>query len=240
MIYHVLPGDAQVNDFRETGIEGEVLICREALIDGDVSGDTLEEFFNNRAAFVNEFSGDQPFLYKANVASQFRRLLKAIDRDEVNLWFEYELFCAVNMWFCLSLLHGSGADIYRVSPSHLNYDDRWNGFANTNPEILSQCFENRVKLDDSDVRLGTQLWDAFRRRDSVKLVHLTSGKHDAYPYLEEVVQAAADLDTRPAEIVGEIKREGANDLKTLFPEFRRRAGVYGFGDLQVKRLMENA
>jgi hypothetical protein len=30
------------------------------------------------------------------------------------------------------------------------------------------------------------------------------------------------------------------ELREIFPEFRRRAGVYGFGDTQVKRLMENS
>ena len=100
MIYHVLPGDAQVEDFRQTGLSGEILICREALIEGDISGETLDDFFENRAAFHGEDSAS----YNANVASQFRRLLDVGQSDEVNLWFEYELFCAVNMWFCLSLL----------------------------------------------------------------------------------------------------------------------------------------
>ncbi|HSU24343.1 MAG TPA: hypothetical protein VLI65_00045, partial [Pyrinomonadaceae bacterium] len=60
----------------------------------------------------------------------------------------------------------------------------------------------------------------------------------AFPYLDEVGRAAAEVDSKPLQIVREIKREGKRDLKEVFPEFRRRAGVYGFGDTQVKRLME--
>jgi hypothetical protein len=234
MIYHVLPGDAHLEDFRQTGLKGELLVCREALVDGDLSGETLDEFFNNRAAAHNE----ETAVYDANVASQFRRLLDVAASDEVNLWFEYELFCAANMWFCLSLLAGSDADIYRVAPVHLSFEDRWDGFGNTNPEILKKCFADRVKLSRSDIELGSELWKAFRRTDADELSRLIVEPKTAFPYLDEVGRAAVNIDTKPLEIVREIKREGKRDLKQVFPEFRRRAGVYGFGDMQVKRLME--
>jgi hypothetical protein len=234
MIYHVLPGDAQVEDFRQTGLPGEVLVCREALIEGDISGETLDEFFSNRAAFHGKSRSD----YDAHVATQFRLLLDVGRAHEVNLWFEYELFCAVNMWFCLSLLRDSDADIYRVAPVHLGFENRWDGFGNANPEILKKCFTDRVRLSKSDVELGTALWNAFRQRDINELSRLSAEPQPAFPCLDEVGRAAADLDTRPLEIVREIKRDGKHDLKEVFPEFRRRAGVYGFGDMQVKRLME--
>ena len=237
MIYHVLPGDAQVNEFRETGLHGEMLVCREALIEGDVSGDSLDEFFNNRAAFINENSGDEQALYKTKVASQFRPLTDLIDSDEVNLWFEYELFCAVNLWFCLSLVEHSGAAIYRVSPTHLTYDDRWNGFGNTDAATLKECFDHRMRLTESEVGIGAELWRAFKRRDLRTLSELTSTPHDAFPYLDEVGRAAAEIDTLPAEVISEIKSEGINNFNEIFAEFRRRAGVFGFGDLQVKKLM---
>lgn len=234
MIYHVLPGDAQVEDFRQTGLPGEVLVCREALIEGDISGETLDEFFSNRADFHGEPRSD----YDVHVASQFRRLIDVGRADEVNLWFEYDLFCVVNMWFCLSLLLDSDADIYRVAPVHLSFEDRWDGFGNANPEILKRCYADRVKLSKSETKLAAELWNAFRQRDVDKLSQLTVEPQSAFPYFDEVGRAAAHIDTKPLETVREIKREGKLDLAEVFPEFRRRAGVYGFGDTQVKRLME--
>lgn len=238
MIYHVLPGDAQVNDFRQIGLEGELLVCREALVDGDIIGDTLDEFFNTRAGAMNQACGEDPATYNADVASQFRRLLDVGSADEVNLWFEYELFCSVNMWFCLSLLRESGADVYRVAPSHLSFEDRWDGFGNTNAEVLKECFRQRTKLSETDIALAAELWQAFRKRDSNEILQLTSEPRLAFPYLDEVGRAAAELDSKPAGIIEEIKQEGIDDFSELFPEFRRRAGVFGFGDLQVKQLMD--
>ena len=233
MIYHVLPGDAQVEDFRRTGLQGELLVCREALIEGAVSGENLDEFFKHRAAINDQ----DPATYTTNCASQFRRLLDVGVLDEINLWFEYDLFCAVNMWFCLSLLRDSGADVYRAAPTHLRFEDRWDGFGNAHAEILCICYDSRIKLSTSDIELGAELWNAFRARDFDKLLRLTSEPNTAFKYLAEVGQAAAAIDTRPAEIVREIKGEGKSDFKEVFPEFRQRAGVFGFGDSQVKRLM---
>jgi hypothetical protein len=239
MIYHVLPGDAQVEAFRESGIEGEMLVCREGLIEGDISGDSLDEFFINRASFMNESYDEDPANYNAKVASQFRRLFDVSDSDEVNLWFEYELFCAVNMWFCLDLLSKSGADIYRVAPAHLDPKDRWNGFGGANSDDLQRCLKERRKLTSDDIRLGSDLWRAFRNNSGGELLKLSANSTPAFPYLDEVGKAAAAKDTQPAAIVSEIEREGINNFNEIFIEFRRRAGVYGYGDSQVKHLMES-
>ena len=237
MIYHVLPGDAQVNEFKQTSLEGEMLVCREALVEGDLSGDTLDEFFNNRAAFMNQTQDEDPSLYNANVASQFRPLRDLVGSDEIDLWFEYELFCAVNLWFCLSLVEDSGAAVYLVRPSHLTFQDRWNGFANADAETLRECFTHRLRLNESEIKLGADLWRAFKRRDVETLTRLTSTPSAAYPYLDEVGRAAAQIDTLPTEILAEIKSSGINNFSEIFLEFRRRAGVFGFGDAQVKNIM---
>ena len=239
MIYHVLPGDAQVADFQETGLEGEMLVCREAFIEGDLSGDTLDEFFSTRAAFIKQTSHEDTSDYSVKVASQFRPLRDLIGSDELNLWFEYELFCAVNMWFCLSLVEHSGAVVYRVPPAHFTYEDRWYGFGNADAEMLRECFTHRLRLADSEIALGADLWRAFKRRDGETILRLTSTPTEVFPYLDEVGRAAARLDSLPAEIIAEIKSEGINNFSEIFSEFRRRAGVFGFGDAQVRNLMQS-
>jgi len=240
MIYHVLPGDAQVDVFKRSGIDGEVLVCREALVEGDVSGETLDEFFINRAAFHNESSNEDPAGYNAIVASQFRRLLDARDGDEVNLWFEYELFCAVNMWFCVDLLSHTDASVYRVEPIHLSQQDRFEGFGKVTSEQMRECLGSRTQLAPEDIALGTALWQAFRSDDRQTLRDLSNEISPAFPYLNELCEAAIDRHFRPAQIVREITSDGIGDFVGIFAEFRKRAGIYGFGDMQVKRLLSDS
>ena len=240
MIYHVLPGDAQVPAFKATNIIGELLVCREAMIDGDVSGDNLDEFFSDRAKFIadtNDIDGSE---YQRNVASQFRRLTEVGAGDEVNLWFEYELFCSVNLWFCLDLLSSTEARVYRVAPSYRSYEDRWDGFGGADSEKMRRCFDARSRLERDDLRFGSELWQAYQSDDLARLEKLSRQNVPVFPYLREVCEAAIDKHERPAAIVRELRLRGTIELRDVFPEFRKRAGVYGYGDLQVKRLIESA
>lgn len=238
MIYHVLPGDAQVEDFRKTGIEGEILVFREALVVGPVDADDPQQFWNERAQFILTEYGEDEIEYHDKVAAELEKLNEMTAEDEVNLWFEYELFCSVNMWFCLSKLNVTGANVYRVEPSVIDNADRWSGFGRLGADDLKRCFEARQLFAESELKLGLDLWNAFVKRDGDRMIELAENASPRFPYLEEVAKAAAEIETRPREIIREIRSEGITEFEKLFPEFGKRAGVYGFGDSQVQRIFE--
>ncbi|MEQ1924283.1 MAG: hypothetical protein ABL952_17420, partial [Pyrinomonadaceae bacterium] len=54
----------------------------------------------------------------------------------------------------------------------------------------------------------------------------------------EVVAAAIQQDIEPLEVIRAITSGGETDFGKIFVEFRKRAGVYGYGDTQVKRLLD--
>lgn len=238
MMYHVLPGDSLVEELKKTNIPGEVIVCRDAMIVGPVYADTPFEFWDQRARFILAEYGEDEILYHERVADELEKLGDIASGAEVNLWFEYELFCSVNMWFCLSLLRETGAAVFRVEPSVLSREDRWNGFGKLDATDLQRCFDARTAFTPDDLVLGANLWNAYRKNALAQLLELSSTASACFPYLAEVCEAALEKDTRPAEIVAEIEFEGKTGLDEIFPEFTSRAGVYGLGDLQVQRLME--
>jgi hypothetical protein len=238
MIHHVLPGDSLVEEFSKTGLEGEIIVCREALIVGPISAENHDEFWDERAKFILTDYGEDEIEFQEKVANELERLAEISADDEVNLWFEYELFCQVNMWFCISRLADSGAEIYRVEPSVIAREDRWKGFGGLPSGDLVKCFEARTKLSDQDIDLGKRLWKAYQMQDSSGLADLANTSSPAFPYLDETAAAASEIDTKPHEILRTIRSEGMRDREAIFVEFSRRAGVYGFGDLQVYRLLD--
>jgi hypothetical protein len=240
MTLHVLPGDSLVKEFNAIGIDGDVIVCRECLVVGDVSGDTLEEFWERRANFIAlEFGGD-PIEYKENVAYELEQLIDPESGTEVNLWFEYELFCQVNMWFCLDLLKHTEAAVFRVAPLNASPDDVWNGFAGHGPAELLKSFESKVQFTSEDIMVGSRLWNAYKNKDAGSLLDLAGYRSPCFPFLAETCEAAANIDTRPAEVLRELRSIGIDDPETLFLEFKTRAGVYGFGDSQFERLLRSA
>jgi hypothetical protein len=238
MIYHVLPGDAQLSDFRGASIAGEVIVCREALISGPLDSSDLEAFWNARANHILTGYGEDEIEYHEKVANELNRLTELTPEDEVNLWFEYELFCSANMWFCLSLLEPTEATVYRVEPIGLKEENRWSGFGGFTSDDMYAAFQLRSKLDVADIQLGAEMWRAYSSGDFSKLTSLASGASDCFPYVGEVAAAAAEQDLRPREVVKEITAHGESDFDKIFAEFRKRAGVYGYGDLQVQHLID--
>ncbi len=238
MKYHVLPGDSTVEEFKKTKIDGEIIVCREAFIVGPATADAPDEFWDDRARFVLAEYAEDEIDFHERVADELEKLTDIDDDDEVYLWFEYELFCSVNMWFCLSQLAGSGATVFRVEPAILSEKDRWSGFGQLGGDELQRCFDARQLFSAADIKLGTDLWNAYRHRKLQELAELAEEGSPRFPYLFEVAKAASEMETRPFELLKDIKAEGKTEFDEIFREFVKRAGVYGFGDLQVQGMVD--
>lgn len=221
MIYHVLNGDSLAENFN---LEGEKVICRECLIDGNLISKSLDEFWQIRANFIGEKYNGKDYFEK--VKSEFDKLENLNSQDEVNLWFGNEAFCQTNLWFILWFLSDKNITIYRVLPD----SEGWN----CTFENLANCFENRILLTKNDVQKGKQLWKSF----CFKQFELTdTSDSKAFPHLKEVCQAIIEKEQRPKEILSEITANGESDFGKIFTQFKQKAGIYGFGDSQVKNIL---
>src|SRR5690606_1268919 len=209
-----LPGDAQLEDFRKTGIEGEVIVFREVLVTGPVEAQDVNEFWDQRARFILSEYGDDEIAFQEKVADEILKISEVDADDEVNLWFEFELFCSVNLWYCLNELKGIGAKVYRVAPADLEPDDVWAGFGGHGAEELAAAFEARTEMSPDDIAAGAELWDAFRRRENNRLRELGEYRSPSLPFLKEVAAAAADISYHPKEIVRQIRSEGLDRKST--------------------------
>ena len=240
MIYHVLPGDSLIETFEKTDIEGEVIICRECLIEGDLQAEKLEDFWQLRENYLTKTYPKEENFYGEKVRSEFEKLLNVSPDDEVNFWFEYELFCQANLWFCLSLLSEKNHNkVYRVEPFVRNEIDVWKGFGGLSSDDLEKCFAQRIKFSSENVEFGRWLWKTFAAKDLEKCRNVDFEKSKNFPYLKDVFQAALEIETRPKKRIGEIVSEGETDFGKVFQKFNETEGVYGFGDLQVKKIYDS-
>lgn len=239
MNIHVLPGDDLVETFRETEIEGEIIVCRECLIEGVIKADSLNEFWRIRENYLTSAYGEsRDDVYRDKVKGELEKLLDVSAGDEVNLWFEYELFCQVNFWFCLWLLRDKKARINRVAPVVRSEYDLWKGLGGSDRHDSEKCFSRKIKVSDEDLRLGANLWEAYRDHDLERLKSLSRTASESFPYLARVCQAEIVRRDRPRKRLEEIISEGAADFGAVFQKFSETEGIYGFGDLQVKRLYD--
>ena len=244
--YHVLNGDALIDRFMEARLPGHCVVARECLIEGDLGGDILEESYGARADYLGAAYEANHKDYFAEVAGEFEKLRQAPDGAEFNLWFGYDLFCQANMWFVLWLLQSSPKQkqVYVVYPTFT--PDIWQDFGRATPADLLACFQKRIAFTDKDLQLAAELWLAYKKNDLATLGRLSQQPSSAFPYLQDVCQAHIERFAPPAEkgrperVVAEILASGHKEFSAVFVEFFRREGVYGFGDVQVKKMYDEA
>ncbi|GHN00444.1 hypothetical protein WSM22_19330 [Cytophagales bacterium WSM2-2] len=244
MIYNILNGDSLAYSFPDAKIKGDTIVVREALIDGDLSGNNLHDFWHSRATSIGVTAAE----YNNAVVKEFERIMNAPDNSEFNLWFEYDLFCQANMWFVISLIDNLPIKkkVYAVYTSHLSKTSKhfWNGFGNANSDELKVCYANRIPLDENEMHFGRDLWTAYKNGDLEVLTNLSQHPPAAFPYLQEVVKAHVDRfpndgsQGRPEKVLADIIKNVSTDFHQVFNEFRNRESIYGFGDLQVKSLYD--
>jgi hypothetical protein len=45
------------------------------------------------------------------------------------------------------------------------------------------------------------------------------------------------MESRPRQLLQQIQSSGKDDFREVFKEFSAQAGIYGFGDTQVRKLL---
>lgn len=243
---HLLNGDQLANQLQGASFFQSQLVFREALIVGPVTSSGLDEFWKLRTEFITTSYGVTAEEYSQKTISEIEQLDSLPEDTEICLWFEDDLFCQVNLWFMLSLLADRPKlKLFRVFPPISTTEDRWAGFGQADLDSLADCYQARVPLTTSDVALGKALWQAYSSQDWDVFKNLSLQSSPCFQYLEEVCQAQLDRlpDShglgKPERILHEILSRGKTDFPQIFQEFNRKTGIYGFGDLQVKAMVNS-
>ena len=242
MTIHVLTGDALLSNFPEGKLTGAIAINRECLIEGPVAFTNLEDFWQERESYLLDAYPESDISYPDDVVFEFEKLKELQQGDEVNLWFENDLFCQINLWFTISLLPENGVAVYRIVPVIDNPEELWNGFGPMSSNELMDCFNKRILLTPEDLQLGKKLWQAYSTANLQELEKLAVIKSKAFPYLKEVcdahIQRTSTQPGRPEKALKGIIDNGTTSFESAFEQFSEQEGIYGFGDMQVKRIFE--
>ncbi|MDY8135388.1 DUF1835 domain-containing protein [Aquimarina sp. 2201CG5-10] len=238
---HILNGDSLKQQFPES-IQGDIIVARECLVDGNVKGKDLNELFTTRAKFITQNYGGTEQGYYEKAASEFLKIPEINNNSDINLWFEDDLFCQVHFWFIVHLLmknNNENNQVFLIRPKiHTQY-----GFGGLNKSKLISIYKNRLEL--SELEKIADLWEFYQNDDIKKLTNTALELEKKYPFILPAVKAhiqripSNENLGRPTEslitIMKELKTE---EFGTVFREFNQREYIYGFGDLQVKRLYD--
>ena len=239
-VIHILNGDALGDQFPKN-LPGETLVFRECLIEGPKNIVGFKAFFISRAAYLSDaYDSRIKESYSLELSIPLTRLVTGVMPSEVVLWFEEDLFCQANFWFVCHFLFNSGFNgkVYWAKPPGTA---RYN-FGLLSKESLTAVFEKRLLIDVAKI---APLWQAYSINDSDELIRIVQRLSGLSEYIIPAASAYHDMNTstieqsRPYLSLLEITKT----LKTthfgkVFVEFCQKEAVYGFGDLQVKRIFD--
>lgn len=237
---HILNGDALLERF-PSDLADHIIVCRECLVDGPISAPNFDTFFEHRAEFIRQTFGDSTQGYVEKVVSEFEKLKNISDPTEITLWFEDDLFCQTNFWFCIHFLirHNPNVSLFLARPPiHSHF-----GFGGLSEEELRAVFHHRVALQHPEKI--SELWVHYQDGDLENLLVLARELSPDFPFILDAVEAhiqripsEGNLGRPKNALLSIMKDLETNEFGLVFKELCKREAIYGFGDAQVKKLLD--
>ena len=224
---HLLNGDATLALFPST-LPGHRIVWRDIMVEGPAVDDGAA-----RAAWLAPRLGVTPAEYEQRWREGQAALALAAADEEVVLWFEQDLFCAVNLWFIVARLPPA-TPLWLVFPP---LDDGFAGLGTLTGCALVELFASRRRLDHDARAAATALWRAYASPDPTGLtptpaalafadeaIHLHVGRFPSLTQgLDEIETATLKALASGRQAFGDLFR-----AVTQAPALRR----YGMGDVQ--------
>lgn len=245
-VLHILNGDSTLNGFEQTNLDGDILVWREVLSEGPLSENIDSgEFWKNRSEWITQTFKETPENYQASIVDKLAILSEPY--LEINLWFEFDLHCQVNLLGVMMLLSQqtnlSSPEIYLICPSTYPDLPDFRGMGELNGGQLEYLYDTiRVQLSDYDFELATEAWDLYVSRDEALLQEwLNSTQFWANmgalkPAMEahlKRLQHNADGLNHIHQTLLDIYNRGVKTTPEMYNAFWSTEKIYGIGDTQL-------
>ena len=243
-VLHILNGDATLHKFKKTGLPGDVIVWREVLSEGPVNHiATYHDFFYSRSKWIKETYNSELAEYNQKVIYEFNRLKSCPQYDEVIFWFEFDLYCQINLIFLLDFLNKRNLGATKISlicpGNHPNYSD-FRGIGQLTPAELSELILEKVELHKPDLEFASLAWKTYAggdKQEIEKLLHASFGNLDKLkPALQAHLDRFPDQETglnTIDELLISITNSGITSRSEIYNEFWKTTAIYGMGDAQI-------
>lgn len=245
-VLHITNGSNLTDYLNELKIEGDFLTWQEMLCEGPTAEKIeTEEFFNLRKEFLSDF-------YDIEIDEvEFRSELEVLDHTdqfaEIVLWFEYDLFCHINLMAIINLLKQKKIQnpLYLVCSGRVKGEKDLKALSELKPDQLRKEYANKIKLNDQDIELMSYLWRIYCGHDH-NLFKPFIVQESSFPYLSNCLKAHLErfpdsktglstLETHTLHMISDQKITSKRHLLGYILNFQ---GYYGFGDLQIEKIID--
>jgi hypothetical protein len=249
-VLHITNGDAFTSRFKNLNISGEVVTWREMLCEGKTTVDVgSESFWRHRFNFLNQTYKVSKKIFIEGTLKEYRNLCNHKKQDRIVLWFEYDLFCQINMIAVISWLkkHRPGAEISLVCSGNEDDTDKEYGLCELNDIQLHNLYTNKTVLNSDDIDFAEYVWQLYCSDNPIRLETLVKFDKSQFKYLSKAIKA--HLKRYPSlrnglNVVEQLTLDTAFNFqpeneRQLVGQILKDQRTFGYGDSQYFQIIDH-
>ncbi|WP_372919852.1 DUF1835 domain-containing protein [Salegentibacter sp.] len=244
---HITNGDGLTEKMLSLNLPGQVIVWREMLCEGPTVQEVgSREFIKQRKKFLKQTYAISSEDYEEKFLSQLKLLRAAKNYDYIVLWFEFDLFCHINMLAAISyyLDHKENKPFFLVCSKKLKGEDELKPLSNLTQKQLLKHYEKRIPLNSEDIEIAQLIWELYCGNDPMKLKQQIKTNSN-FEYLSSCIRAhierfpnsSSGLNSLEQNVLELITKNNITSENQLLGYALQYQGYYGYGDLQMQRLI---
>lgn len=246
-LLHITNGNCLTSYLKELSIEGDILTWQEMLCEGPTTKIVYSnEFLKLRQTFFNTFY-DIDLDIEA-IKSELKKLDNSTNYSEIILWFEYDLFCHINLLAVINLIQQKKiiTPLYLVCSGRVKGNKTLKGLSELSPDELLKHYKNKVLINQDAIKIASNVWEIYCGSNH-NLLKPYIIKPSVFMYLSICLKAHLErfpdlkdglnvLERNILKIINQYKITSKNQLLGYAINYQ---GFYGYGDLQLLRIINN-
>lgn len=245
---HILNGDSTRQIIEQSDIPGDLCVWRDVLSDGPAILDVgSDEFWSIRTAYMTSAFELTEEEFRTKMLAEFKLISGFVSYEEVVLWFEYDLFCQINM---LALLHWfnqqerGNTKISLICVGREEGYEKLVGLGEIDPARFPDLFNRRRIMGTQDFTFASDVYEAWCSDDPTDLETYTLLPSNEFPYLSDALQShfkrfpstqtgLTEIEQKIVDLIG----SGVHEERRIVGSLLRWQEFYGFGDLQFFEIL---
>ena len=247
-LLHITNGDNFTSKLQALPVKGDIITWRKMLCEGKTLCSVgSESFWKTRFEFLNKNYKISKSWFVEKTLKEYRSLCNHKQQDQIVLWFEYDLFCQINMLAVLSWLktHRRHAEISLVCSGREGKGDKLYALTELSDEQLMDLYERRTVLSQDDIEYADYIWQLYCSDNPIRLENQIANNDFQFEYLSEALKTHLrrfptiknGLNELENHILEKARSKKFGSKAELTDALLTDQGYYGFADTQYDRII---
>src|ERR1051326_8719085 len=189
---HLIGGESALSTLRNTSVPGDKFSIDDILMEGPIiDGLRTRDSWAMRGEYMEKYFAIPRSDYLAGTDKHERILAEALQHDKIVLWYEFDLWCQINLLFLLDWF--AHRDLVRTTLSLICIDrfegrPKFRGLGELHEHELGSLFPTRKVVSAEQLNTAQAAWQAYGSPDPRDVVSFLRTDTSALPLIGPALQ----------------------------------------------------